>query len=75
MDIASVGGENTHSVVSGTGDFRPQLFTDLDKMVVGDTFIIRFDEILTYEVDQIRIVLPTELNDLKIEKNKDYMTS
>ncbi|MGI6742379.1 MAG: class C sortase [Eubacteriales bacterium] len=71
-----VGGENTHSVVSGhRGLPSARLFTDLDKMVVGDTFIIRvLDEILTYEVDQIRIVLPTELNDLKIEKNKDYMT-
>jgi sortase A len=52
-----------------------KLFTDLDKMVVGDDFIIRvLDEVLTYEVDQIRIVLPSEMDDLKIEKKKDYFT-
>ena len=71
-----VGGENTHSVISGhRGLPSARLFTDLDKMVVGDTFIIRvLDEIFTYEVDQIRIVLPTELDDLKIESGEDYMT-
>ena len=44
-------------------------------MVIGDTFLMRvLDETLTYEVDQIRIVLPYELDDLEIEEGKDYCT-
>ena len=44
-------------------------------MVVGDVFILQImDETLTYEVDQIRIVLPQELNDLRIEQGQDLVT-
>ncbi|MDY4970485.1 MAG: class C sortase [Lachnospiraceae bacterium] len=71
-----VGGESTHCVLSGhRGLPSAKLFTDLDKLVVGDDFIIRvLDETLTYEVDQIRIVLPDELDDLEIVEGKDYCT-
>lgn len=71
-----VGGSGTHCVLSGhRGLPSARLFTDLDKMVVGDTFLIRvLDETLTYEVDQIRIVLPAEVDDLEIEEGKDYCT-
>ena len=71
-----VGGESTHCVLSGhRGLPSARLFTDLDQLVVGDSFIIRvLDETLTYEVDQIRIVLPEELSDLEIEEGKDYCT-
>ena len=71
-----VGGSGTHCVLSGhRGLPSARLFTDLDKMVIGDTFLIRvLDETLTYEVDQIRIVLPYELDDLEIEEGKDYCT-
>lgn len=71
-----VGGENTHCVLSGhRGLPSARLFTDLDKLVIGDCFLIRvLDETLTYEVDQVRIVEPTELSDLEIEKGKDYCT-
>lgn len=71
-----VGGKNTHTVISGhRGLPSAKLFTDLDRVVVGDLFILRtLDEILTYEVDQIHIVLPTELQDLEIEDGKDYCT-
>lgn len=71
-----VGGENTHCVISGhRGLPSAKLFSDLDKMVIGDSFVIRvLDEVLTYEVDQIRIVLPSQLDELKIEKGKDYFT-
>lgn len=71
-----VGGESTHSVLSGhRGLPSARLFTDLDKLVEGDIFLIRvLDETLTYEVDQIRIVEPTELDDLEIEEGKDYCT-
>ncbi len=71
-----VGGADTHCVLSGhRGLPSARLFTDLDKMVVGDTFMMRvLDETLTYEVDQIRIVLPEEMDDLEIEEGKDYCT-
>ena len=71
-----MGGESTHCVLSGhRGLPSARLFTDLDKMVVGDTFMMRvLDETLTYEVDQIRIVLPNEMDDLEIEEGKDYCT-
>ena len=47
----------------------------LDKMAEGDIFLLRvLDEVLTYEVDQIRIVEPHEVEDLLIEEGKDYCT-
>ncbi len=71
-----VGGESTHTVLSGhRGLPSARLFTDLDKLKVGDEFILSvLDEILTYEVDQIRIVEPTDLSELQIVPGKDYCT-
>lgn len=71
-----VGGESTHSVLSGhRGLPSAKLFTDLDKLTNGDTFILRIlDETLTYEVDQILIVEPDEMDALDIEPGKDYCT-
>ena len=71
-----VGGESSHCVVSGhRGLPRAKLFTDLDQMQVGDTFIFRIlDEVLTYEVDQIRIVEPSDTSELSIVKGKDLCT-
>ena len=71
-----VGGEGTHAVLSGhRGLPSAKLFTNLDELVVGDEFYIRvLDETLTYEVDQIRIVEPDDLSDLKIEEGKDLCT-
>ena len=71
-----VGGEGSHCVLSGhRGLPSAKLFTDLDKLVEGDTFILQtLDATLTYEVDQIRIVEPTDLSDLQIEEGKDYCT-
>ena len=71
-----VGGESTHCVLSGhRGLPSAKLFTDLDQLAEGDTFILRIlDETLTYEVDQIRTVEPYELDDLGIEEGKDYCT-
>ena len=71
-----IGGESTHSVVSGhRGLPSARLFTDLDKVVEGDVFIIRvLDEIITYEVDQILIVEPHETDALLIEEGKDLCT-
>lgn len=71
-----VGGTSSHCVISGhRGLPSAKLFTNLDQLKEGDTFVIRvLNEVLTYEVDQIRIVLPVELNDLQIERGKDYCT-
>lgn len=71
-----VGGESTHCVVSGhRGLPSAKLFTDLDKLIEGDIFMIRvLDEVLTYEVDRIRIVEPTDTNDLKIIQGEDLCT-
>lgn len=71
-----VGGESSHCVVSGhRGLPSAKLFTDLDKLVVGDVFIFRvLDEILTYEVDQILIVEPHETDSLLIQKGQDLCT-
>ena len=71
-----VGGEGSHCVLSGhRGLPSARLFTDLDKLVVGDTFVIRtLDEVYTYEVDQIRIVLPGDLSELRIVNGEDYCT-
>ena len=71
-----VGGESTHAVLSGhRGLPSAKLFTDLDKLATGDTFVLRIlDETLTYEVDQILIVEPYEMNALEIEEGKDYCT-
>lgn len=70
------GGAGTHCVLSGhRGLPSAKLFTDLDQLAEGDTFILRIlDETLTYEVDQIRTVEPYELDDLGIEEGKDYCT-
>lgn len=68
-----VGGESTHCVLSGhRGLPSAKLFTNLDKLVAGDKFIMRvLDEVLTYEVDQILIVEPTDVSTLMIEAGKD----
>lgn len=71
-----IGGASTHSVLSGhRGLPSAKLFTDLDELEEGDTFFIRvFNETLTYEIDQILIVKPDEIDALAIEKDKDYCT-
>ena len=71
-----VGGSNTHCVVSGhRGLPSARLFTDLDQMVEGDVFLFRvLDEVLTYQVDQIRIVEPHQTEDLLIVEGEDLCT-
>lgn len=71
-----VGGASTHCVVSGhRGLPSAKLFTNLDELSKGDTFMLRvLDEVLTYEVDQILIVEPQETGALQIEEGKDYCT-
>lgn len=71
-----VGGQGSHCVVSGhRGLPSARLFTDLDQMEVGDTFLLRvLDEVLTYEVDQIKIVEPQVTEDLLIVEGEDLCT-
>lgn len=71
-----VGGESTHCVLSGhRGLPSAKLFTNLDQLTEGDLFVIRtLDEVLTYEVDRILIVLPSELQALAAEEGKDLCT-
>lgn len=71
-----VGGMSTHCVLSGhRGLPSAKLFTNLDKLIVGDTFLLRvLDEVLTYEVDQILIVEPQETGGLQIVEGQDYCT-
>lgn len=71
-----VGGVGTHAVLSGhRGLPSARLFTDLDKMVQGDLFYLHIlDETLTYQVDQIRIVEPDEIQELEILPEQDLCT-
>ena len=70
------GGESTHTVLSGhRGLPSAKLFSDLDKLREGDIFMIRvLDELYTYEVDQILIVKPEEVDPLLIEEGKALCT-
>ena len=71
-----VGGSSTHAVLSGhRGLPSARLLTDIDQLVEGDHFMVHvLDETLTYEVDQIRIVEPDEMDDLEIEDGRDLCT-
>ena len=71
-----IGGEGSHCAVSGhRGLPSAKLFTDIDQLQAGDKFLLQvLDRTLTYEVDQIRIVLPQELQDLEIDPYSDYCT-
>lgn len=71
-----VGGEGTHCVLSGhRGLPSAKLFTNLDKLSIGDTFLLRvLDEVLTYEVDQILIVEPEQIDALAIVPGEDLCT-
>ena len=71
-----IGGENTHAVLSGhRGLPSATLFTDLDQLAKGDRFYIHvLNEVLAYEVDQVKVVEPENTSDLTIRQGKDYVT-
>ena len=71
-----VGGESTHCVLSGhRGLPSAKLFTNLDQMEEGDIFILNvLGRKMAYEVDQIKVVLPSEMSDLEVEEGKDLCT-
>ena len=68
--------DGSHCVLSGhRGLPSAKLFSDLDKLVEGDTFNLNIlGETYTYQVDQIRVVLPTDLSEIQIVEGKDYCT-
>ncbi|NQM29567.1 class C sortase [Streptococcus suis] len=72
-----IGGESTHSVISGhRGLTEAKLFTDLPDLVKGDHFYIELGEakIHAYQVDDIKVVEPTDVSSLQIEQGQDYIT-
>ena len=71
-----IGGESTHCVVAAhRGLPSAKLFTDIDQLRNGDKFYIHvLDQILAYEVDQILIVEPAQLESLNIVDGEDYCT-
>ena len=71
-----VGGESTHAVLSAhRGLPSARLFTDLDKLEVGDVFTITvLDRLLTYQIDQILIVKPNEVEELYVKEGEDHCT-
>lgn len=71
-----VGGAGTHCVLSGhRGLPSAKLFTNLDKLEIGDTFMLHvLGDILTYQVDQILVVLPEDVSALALEENADLCT-
>ncbi len=71
-----VGGNSTHSVLTAhSGLPEATLFTELRKLEIGDKFYIHnIKEILAYQVDQIKVVEPTDFNDLLIDPGHDYVT-
>ena len=71
-----VGGESTHSVLSAhRGLPSATLFTDLDKVEIGDNFfLIIMGEYIAYEVDQIEVVEPDDTSLLQVEEGQDLCT-
>lgn len=71
-----VGGQGSHSVLSAhSGLNNKKLFTDLDQLVIGDVFYIHvLGEVIAYQVDSIKVVLPHETDDLMINSTEDYVT-
>ena len=71
-----VGGESTHSVMSAhRGLPSSKLFTDLDRLEIGDTFQITvLDQVLIYQIDMVKVITPREIEDLQIVEGKDYCT-
>ena len=71
-----LGGESTHSALSGhRGLAEAELFTNLDKLEVGDRFYLHvLDEVLAYQVDQVLVVEPDQVEALEIVEGEDLCT-
>ena len=71
-----LGGESTHCALSGhRGMAEPELFTNLDKLELGDRFYLHvLDEVLAYQVDQVLVVEPDQVEALEIIEGEDLCT-
>ena len=71
-----IGGNNTHAVLTGhRGLPEAELFTELDELEIGDKFYIKYiGGTLAYQVDQIKVVEPTDLSELSVVQGHDYLT-
>ena len=71
-----VGGKGNLSVITAhTGFTGADMFNRLIEMQIGDIFMIHvLDEITTYEVDDISVIEPEEIEKLLPIKDKDYVT-
>lgn len=71
-----VGGASTHSVITAhRGLPTARLFTDLDKMALGDIFYMRnIEGVLAYQVDLIEVIEPDEFDAIRVESGEDYLT-
>lgn len=71
-----IGGKNTHSVITAhSGLPEARLFTDLDKMEIGDKFYINIlEEVIAYKVNQILVIDPYDFEHILVVKDKDYST-
>lgn len=70
------GGESTHCIITAhTGLVKAKMFTDVDQLVIGDTFTLSIlNRELTYEVDQVLVVEPEDMSELMIKDGEDYVT-
>ena len=71
-----IGGRGTHTVISAhSGMATARMFTDLERLEEGDFFYLHvLNETLAYEVDQILVVKPYQIDALKIDREQDYVT-
>ena len=71
-----IGGRGTHTVISAhSGMATARMFTDLEQLEAGDVFYLHvLNEALSYEVDQILVVKPYQIDALKIDREKDSVT-
>lgn len=70
------GGKGTHAVLAGhTGLRGAKLFTDLDELEKGDVFYLHIlDQILTYQIRETAVVIPSDVSRLMIQPGKDLCT-
>ena len=71
-----VGGVDTHTVLTGhRGLAKAELFSNLDRVTVGDTFVIEvFGEVLTYRVVETQVVEPDQTQALFPVLGRDLAT-
>ncbi|WP_057894679.1 class C sortase [Lacticaseibacillus brantae] len=76
MTSVPIGGKNTRAVITGhSGLANQQLFSDINKLQVGDYFFIQvLDRKLAYKVHDIQKVKPDQVNAIKIRRGQDAVT-